>query len=151
MTKEQLTKKAEALGIEVDSRWGAERIQQEIDKKEAADAAASAAARIANTGPNGPTGTDNVAAPQPTIKFAPDLTSEPPKIVDQTPGETPRPITETVEPKAKEKKVKVVLNAAYWPEEGTRVEAGDSIEIPASKAKELVTAGKAQYPHPGDE
>lgn len=157
MTKAQLTKKAEELGIEVDGRWNEDRIQQEIDKKEAANKAASQAP-VAPTpskpdiprAPNQPTGTDSTNG-LPLARFAPADDAAPPEIVGITPGETPQPIPATVEPKNNEKTVKVVLDAAYWPEEGDRREAGTSLEVPSTKAKELISAGKAHLPFPEDD
>lgn len=160
MNKEQLTKKAESLGIDVDGRWSNERIQQEIDQKEAdnqakAGATAPAAAPeapqpSAPLSPNQPTGTDSTNG-LPFPRFTPADDTPPPKIVGQTPGETPRPIPETVKPNPKEKTITVVLKADYWPEEGDRKKAGESLDIPATKAKELIRDGKASLPVPGDD
>lgn len=158
MNKEQLTKKAESLGIDVDGRWSNERIQQEIDQKEADNRANAGAAPVAPTAPqppaplspNQPTGTDS-ANGLPFPRFAPADDAPPPKIIGQTPGETPRPIPETVKPNPKEKAITVVLNADYWPEEGDRKKAGESVAVPATKAKELIRDGKASLPMPGDE
>lgn len=153
MNKEQLTKKAESLGIDVDGRWNNERIQQEIDKKEAA------AARVSDPATPSPTGTDRadyVSPPTGDITAEntpkqPDNPDAPPQVIGQTPGETPRPILASAEPVKGEKKIKVVLDADYWPEEGERRKAGEGLAIPASKAKELIQAGKAHLPMPEDD
>jgi hypothetical protein len=157
MTKAQLTKKAEDLGIEVDGRWNEDRIQQEIDKKEAASKAANQAP-VAPTpaqpdiprAPNQPTGTDSTNG-LPLARFAPADDAPPPEVVGITPGETPQPIQATVEPKSNEKSVKVVLDADYWPEEGDRRLAGSALDVPSSKAKELIATGKAHLPFPEDD
>lgn len=152
MNKEQLTAKAESLGIEVDGRWSNERIQQEIDKKEAANKEAAQAPVTPPPvqpdiprAPNQPTGTDSTNG-LPLARFAPADDAPPPQIVGITPGETPQPIPATVEPKNNEKTVKVILDAAYWPEEGDRREAGTRLDVPLSKARELVEAKKAHLP-----
>lgn len=54
MTKEELTEYAEALGIEVDGRWSAKRIQDEIDKVEG-DATPEPAPWLASTASSEPT------------------------------------------------------------------------------------------------
>lgn len=151
MNKEQLTKKAESLGIDVDGRWSNERIQEAIDAKEAEGTAA--------TGTNAPTGTGagNEATPpsgdivnEKTPK-QPNNPDAPPQVIGQTPGETPRPLFAAPEPAKGEKKIKVVLDSDYWPEEGERRKAGEALSIPASKAKELIQTGKAHIPMPEDE
>jgi hypothetical protein len=153
MTKEQLTKKAETLGIDVDGRWNNERIQQEIDKKEAWSAAQTSNAALADNqapvpvSPTQPTGTDSGNG-LPLSRFTPVDDAPPPEIVGITPGETPRPIPKTVEPDNSEK---VVLKADYWPEEGERQLAGTALEIPATKAKELMRTDKAYIPAPDED
>jgi hypothetical protein len=156
MTKEQLTKKAESLGIDVDGRWNNERIQQEIDKKEAWNAAQAAPAPLATpqapapVSPTQPTGTDSGNG-LPLSRFTPVDDAPPPEIVGITPGETPRPIPATIEPDNSEKTIRVVLKADYWPEEGERQLAGTALDIPASKAKELMRTDKAYIPAPDED
>jgi hypothetical protein len=159
MTKAQLIKKAEALGIDVDGRWNEERIQQEISNKEASNAAQgnltvttglpTTPQAPAPLSPNQPTGTDSTNG-LPLARFTPVSDTAPPKVVGITPGETPRPILATVEPDNSEKTIKVVLKADYWPEQGERVLAGTALDIPATKAKELMRTDKAYIPAPGD-
>lgn len=160
MNKTQLTKKAEALGIDVDGRWNEERIQQEISNKEAWRASQAgitvttglpvAPQAAAPVSPTQPTGTDSTNG-LPLARFTPVSDTPPPEVVGITPGETPRPILATVEPDKREKTITVVLKADYWPEEGERVLAGTSLDVPATKAKELMRTDKAYIPAPGDD
>lgn len=157
MSNTKLVKRAESLGITVDGRWSDDRIKQEIDQKEAEAKlqSISGGQNAANTAPipqapNQPTGTDSTNG-LPMARFAPLDDAPPPEIEGITPGETPRPIPATVEPDNSERTVKVILDADYWPAEGDRVKAGEALDIPLSKAKELVSAGKAHRPLTEDE
>lgn len=63
-----------------------------------------------------------------------------------------QPKTVTLDPD--ETKVPMLLKVDYWPEEGgERHKAGKVVEIPVSKAKELLKAGKAERADamPGDD
>ncbi|WP_216330654.1 hypothetical protein [Rhizobium sp. X9] len=75
-----------------------------------------------------------------------DNDAAPPKVEGVTPGDTPSPVLKTEEPKSKEKTTKVRLKFDYWPEEGVREPAGKVVALPLSKAKELVSQGKAERP-----
>lgn len=80
----------------------------------------------------------------------------PPKVEGITAGDTPSPIIATEEPKPKakakaEKERQIVLKADYWPEEGKREVAGTKVSVPESKARELISQGKAELPFDGDE
>lgn len=75
----------------------------------------------------------------------------PPKVEGITPGPSPTPILADAEPKAKakgkaEKEREVILKVDYWPEEGVRKESGSKISLPESKARELISQGKAELP-----
>ena len=70
----------------------------------------------------------------------------PPAVEGATPGPTPSPILADLETKASEKKVEVRLKFDYWPEEGVREEAGTTVSVPRSKAKQLISQGKAEIP-----
>lgn len=78
----------------------------------------------------------------------------PPKVEGITAGETPSPILATEEPKPKgkaEKERSIILKADYWPEEGRREVAGSKVSVPESKARELISQGKAELPFDGEE
>lgn len=80
--------------------------------------------------------------------------SAPPKVEGITPGDTPSPILAQEKPKTKgkaEKDRSIILKADYWPEEGQREVAGSKISVPESKARELISQGKAELPFDGDE
>lgn len=83
-----------------------------------------------------------------TTQQAPVINDDaaPPKVEGLTPGDTPSPVLKTEEPKSKEKTRKVRLKFDYWPEEGVRKAAGEVIPLPLSKAKELISQGKAEIP-----
>ncbi|EUB95886.1 hypothetical protein PMI07_002374 [Rhizobium sp. CF080] len=74
----------------------------------------------------------------------------PPEVDGITPGPSPSPIIADPKPKAKEKAkektVEVRLKFDYWPEEGDRKAAGEVVEVPMSKAKQLISQGKAEIP-----
>lgn len=73
-------------------------------------------------------------------------TAPPPEVAGITPGDTPSPILADPKPEKKEKEIEVILKAAYWPEEGERREIGESVKVPASKAKQLIAQDKAFVP-----
>lgn len=101
-----------------------------------------------------PTGTDSAnEATMPTGDIInenapkqPNNPDAPPQIIGQTPGETPRPIFPDPEPAKKEKQIKVVLDSDFWPEEGERKRAGETVSIGRTKAQELIANGKAHIP-----
>ncbi len=71
----------------------------------------------------------------------------PPEVEGITPGPSPNSIVADPKPKkAKEKTIEVRLKFDYWPEEGDRKAAGEVVEIPVSKAKQLISQGKAEIP-----
>lgn len=80
-----------------------------------------------------------------------DDKAAPPKVEGVTPGDTPSPILKTEEPKSKEKTKSIRLKFDYWPEEGEREPSGSVISVPVSKAKELISQGKAEIPLEDDE
>ena len=133
MNKAELVERATALGIDVDGRWSNERLQQEIQQKEAEQSSNK-----------GNPATEN-ASPAPVVS---DPDAPPPEVVGVTPGPTPTSLVKSEPPKAKEKTAKVILTADYWPEEDKRVSAGESIDLPVSKARELIITGKAKQPLP---
>lgn len=133
MNKAELVERATALGIDVDGRWSNERLQQEIQQKEAAQANNEASSATEN------------ATPAPVVS---DPDAPPPEVVGVTPGPTPTSLVKSEPPKANEKKAKVVLKVDYWPEEDKRIKAGETIELPVSKAREMILAQKAEQPLP---
>jgi hypothetical protein len=133
MNKAELVERATALGIDVDGRWSNERLQQEIQQKEAAQANNEAGSATEN------------ATPAPVVS---DPDAPPPEVVGVTPGPTPTSLVKSEPPKANEKKAKVVLKVDYWPEEDKRIKAGETIELPVSKAREMILAQKAEQPLP---
>lgn len=80
----------------------------------------------------------------------------PPKVEGITPGPSPSPILAEGEPKTKgkakaEKEREIILKVDYWPEEGERKESGSKISVPESKARELISQGKAELPFDKDD
>jgi len=84
-----------------------------------------------------------------TTEQAPILPDDaaPPEVEGITPGPSPTSIIADPKPKkVKEKMVEVRLKFDYWPEEGERKSAGEVVEVPVSKAKQLIGQGKAEIP-----
>ncbi|MEX2741091.1 hypothetical protein AB3480_06540 [Rhizobium mongolense] len=127
MTNPALKVQAEALGITVHNNWNDKRIQEEIEKVQGAN----------QTNPGQASTTQQASIPE---------NAPPPAVSGITPGDTPSPILADPKPEKKEKEVEVLLKAAYWPEEGVRKEIGDKVTVPMSKAKQLISQGKAEIP-----
>lgn len=126
-----LKDQAEALGITVPGNWGDKRIQEEIEKiqKPALDPGQASTTQAAPIVPNN---------------------APPPAVSGITPGPSPTSIIEEPKPKAKEKAkektIEVRLKFDYWPEDGERKSAGEVVEVPMRKAKQLISQGKAEIP-----
>lgn len=124
-----LKDQAEALGIHVPGNWGDKRIQEEIDKVQKPELDPGQAS---------------------TTQAAPIVSENapPPAVSGITPGPSPSPIIDDPKPKekAKEKTIEVRLKFDYWPDEGERKSAGEVVEVPMSKAKQLIGQGKAEIP-----
>ncbi|MBX5206693.1 hypothetical protein [Rhizobium sp. NZLR11] len=108
-----LEKQAAELGIKVDKRWSDERLQQEIDKTLAAPAA----------------GQENPQEMKPAYPVNPA-----------------QPVNEPAHDIGMDKKEKttpVKLLYDTWLEADVRTPAGEVVDLPLSKAKEMISQGKA--------
>lgn len=127
MSNPALKAQAEALGINVPGNWGDKRIQEEIETVQGSgrtDPGQASTTQQAPENPNAP----------------------PPEVVGITKGDTPSPILADLEPKKKEREVEVLLKAAYWSADDVRHEIGEKVTLGMSKAKQLISQGKAEIP-----
>lgn len=112
---DDLKKQAEELGITVDKRWSEARLQQEIDKALAAPAAGNAVV--------GAAGGEQIIPPT-----SPNVPDKPAEDIG-------------IDKKEKTTPVKILYDT--WMEADVRTPAGSVVDLPISKAKELIEQGKA--------
>jgi hypothetical protein len=125
---DDLKKQAEELGITVDKRWSEARLQQEIDKALAAPTPGAADA-----------GLQNAPATAPAVGAAGGEQIIPPSA---PPSTADKPV-KSIGMDKKEKTTPVKILYDTWMEAYVRTPAGSVVDLPISKAKELIEQGKA--------
>ncbi len=166
-----LKKQAEELGIDVDGRWGDERLQQEIDKAKASKSKAKASAANTDVEPVSqadiakanedtlPTlGGPRVASSQEIREEAAGEEMEPAPFpgdrrrkgrraaeLSRKRGPAPEFNTSDIEKGEKgEKLYPIRLLNDWWDGQGLRHKRGEVIEVPYNEAKRLVGEMKAE-------
>lgn len=141
MKRNELLKKAEALGIHVDGRWSDERIESEIEKKETADKKA-----------------DDADADAPEVVSQPHAPDTTPQVALRPVNMGPQPTTIPGEsrnvqpPPAKGGSTPIRLMYDTWFKEDERTRAGSVVKVDVETAKRLIREGKAERadPLPGE-
>jgi hypothetical protein len=145
MKRDELLKKASDLGIDVDGRWSDQRLQSEIDKKQAEN----------DTGNK--RGQDD-KADEPKVIHEPTRPDTTPQVAMEPKNMGPQPVTVPGEtrneqpPQPKGGDVPIRLKYDTWFKEDQRTKAGAIVKTDLETAKRLIADGKAERadPLPGE-
>ena len=141
VTKAELVKQAETLGIEVDGRWGKDRLQEEVD-------AVLTGEPQAGGEPHPDEAEEPETYAQPHLE--PQEGRENATVADKRIEE---PVSTDLTKKTEQRPTPVELLKDYWGEDGKRHKKGATIYLATKTAKTLIQSGKAERndPLPGEE